>query len=69
MNFILAKKIITSPAGSAEFNLELAKMTGLSYGVIAVPKLILTIMGLWWFVHQLKKLTGLALEELFHEAK
>ncbi len=67
MNFVLARKIIVSPAGTEAFNLELAKMTGLSYGVIAVPKMILTALSLWWFIHHLKKLTGLSLDELFHE--
>ena len=40
MNYVLAKWIVTSPAGSAAFNEELGQMTLLSYPVIAIPSMI-----------------------------
>lgn len=41
MNYLLAKWIVTSPAGSAAFNEELGKITLLSYPVIAIPSTIM----------------------------
>lgn len=64
LNYILAIRIIVSRAGTEAFNQELAKMTMLSYVVIVLPKLLITVSGMWWFIHKLKKLTGLQLENI-----
>lgn len=64
LNYILAINIIVSPAGTEAFNKELAEMTWKSYIVIALPKFVISIFGLWWFIHQLKKLTGLNAGEI-----
>lgn len=37
MNYMLAKWIVTSPAGTSAFNEELGRMTLLSYPVSAIP--------------------------------
>jgi len=47
MNFILAKTIVTSPAGTEEFNNELGRMTILSYPVIAIPSMLM-MLGLFY---------------------
>ncbi|KKN24661.1 hypothetical protein LCGC14_0892650 [marine sediment metagenome] len=64
MNFILVKWLVTSPAGSAEFNEELGLLTLYSYPMIAIPSMIM--MGgifyyLWRTIHDL---TGLKLDEV-----
>jgi len=41
MNYILAKWVVTSPAGSTAFNEELGQMTLLSYPVIVIPSMIM----------------------------
>ena len=64
LNYILAINIIVSPAATEAFNKELAQMTLWSYFVIAIPKIILTMLCLWWFIYKLKKLTGLKASEM-----
>lgn len=64
MNYILAKWIVTSPAGSSAFNEELGRMTLVSYPMIAIPSMIM-MMGIFWFLWRtIHGLTGLALEEI-----
>ncbi len=64
LNFVLAKKIVVSPAGSDAFNEELGRMTLLSYPVIVIPSMIITVVALWLLFSGIEKLTGLSLEEL-----
>lgn len=65
LNFVLARVILQSPTGSIEFNQELAKMTALSYPVIVIPSMAVTMLALWRLVSGIKKMTGLTLEEVF----
>lgn len=65
LNFVLAVVILQSPAGTEEFNKELGKMTALSYPVIVVPCMIVTMFALWLLLSGIKKLTGLKLEDIF----
>ena len=65
MNYILAKWIVTSPAGSAAFNEELGRLTLVSYPMIVIPSTIMLMVilySLWRTIHQL---TALSLEEVF----
>lgn len=64
LNYILAINIIVSPAQTEAFNKELAEMTWKGHFVVAIPKLIISMLGIWWFVHRLKKLTGLNAGEI-----
>ena len=64
LNFILAKVIVTSPSGTEAFNVELGRLTALSYPVIALPSTIVMCVALWYLFAKLKKLTGLEFEEL-----
>jgi len=64
MNFILAKAIVTSDAGTEAFNEELGRMTLLSYPVIAIPSMIM-MMAIFYFIWRtVNRLTGLKLEEV-----
>jgi intracellular septation protein A len=65
MNYILAKWIVTSPAGSAAFNEELGQMTLLSYPVIAIPSTIMMMVILYFLWRTIHGMTGLSFEEIF----
>ena len=67
LNFTLAKVLIQSPSGTAQFNEELGKMTALSYPVIALPCTIIMFFAFWYIFSSLKKLTGLKMEDLLSE--
>lgn len=64
LNFTLAKLIIHSPSGTEAFNQELAKMTGLSWPVIALPSTLVMMLALWYLIHNVKKLTGLSFDDM-----
>ncbi len=64
LNFILAIVILKSPAGTEAFNQELGKMTALSFPVIMVPSMILSVLGLYYLINGVKKLTGLTLDDI-----
>lgn len=64
MNFILAKWIVISPAGSAAFNEELAWMTLLSYPVIVIPSMLLMMGILYYLWRTIHDMTGLSFEKI-----
>ena len=64
MNYILAKSVVTSPAGSVSFNEELGQMTLLSYPVIAIPSMLMMIGIFYYLWRTINGLTGLKLEEI-----
>lgn len=63
-NYILAKWIVSSPAGSAAFNEELGQMTLLSYPVIALPSTLMMFAILYYLWKTIHGLTGLGLESI-----
>lgn len=67
LNFVLAVVVLKSPTGSVEFNEELGKMAALSYPVIMVPCMIVTVITFWYLIAGIKKLTGLGFEEIFND--
>jgi len=67
MNYILAKWIVTSPAGSAAFNEELGRMTLLSYPVIAIPSMVMMLAIFYYLWRIIHGMTGLTLEEIIHQ--
>jgi len=69
LNFALARILLVSPAGTEAFNQELAKMTALSYPVIAIPSMSVAAIALWKLLAGIKKLTGLELEAVFNPPK
>jgi len=64
MNYVLARWIVTSPAGTEAFNEELGRLTLLSYPVIAVPSMVMMLALLFWLARGAKALTGLALADM-----
>lgn len=68
MNYILAKWVVTSPAGSAAFNEELGQMTLLSYPVIAIPSMLMMMAIFYYLWRTIHGLTGLSLEEILVSA-
>jgi hypothetical protein len=64
MNYSLATWIVTSPAGSAAFNEELARLTLLSYPVIAIPSMLMMLAIFYYLWRTIHSMTGLALEEI-----
>ncbi|MFK5915009.1 MAG: VC0807 family protein [Woeseiaceae bacterium] len=69
MNYILAKWIVNSPAGSAAFNEELGQMTLLSYPVIVIPSMLMLIGVFYYLWRTIHGMTGLTLDEILHEQK
>ncbi len=66
LNFVLAKIIMHSPAGTDAFNEEYSKMLGLSWPVIVLPSTIVMGFVIWYLFRSLKRLTGLTMEEMFN---
>ena len=64
MNYILARWVVTSPAGSEAFNEELGRMTLLSYPVIAIPSTIMMMAIMYYLWRVIHGMTGLKFEEI-----
>jgi hypothetical protein len=64
MNFILARYVVTSPAGTEAFNEELGRLTLLSYPIIALPSMAMMMGLIFWLTRNLKALTGLTMGDL-----
>ena len=69
MNYFLAKLIVSSPAGSTAFNEELGRLTLLSYPVIVLPSLIMTVGLVMYLSRAIRTLTGLSFEEALAQKK
>jgi hypothetical protein len=63
-NYLLARWVVTSPAGTEAFNQELGRLTLLSYPVIALPSMLMMMGLLFWLARSLKALTGLDLGDM-----
>jgi len=64
MNYILAKWLVTSPAGTPEFNEQLGKLTLYSYPMIALPSMIMMLGIFYYLWRTISDLTGLTLEDV-----
>lgn len=64
LNFTLARIILTSPAGTPEFNAELGRMNWLSWPVIVLPTMGMTLYALWKLLDGAEKLSGLSFDDL-----
>ncbi|MDP1900519.1 MAG: VC0807 family protein [Rubrivivax sp.] len=63
-NYVLARWVVHSPAGTEAFNEELGRLTLLSYPIIAVPSMIMMMALMFWLAHGAKALTGLTLGDM-----
>ncbi len=64
LNFVLASWIVVSEPGTVAYTEELGRLTLLSYPVIALPSMVVTICMVWYLLRGLRRLTGLPVEEL-----
>ena len=65
-NFLLARWVVVSPAGTEAFNQELGRLTLLSYPVIAIPSMIMMMGLMYWLARQAKTLSGLEIGDMLH---
>lgn len=76
LNFVIALFVFTEINPTLEegvrrqiLNEQVADMTWMGYVFIALPLTVITGFLLWWMLRQLKRWTGLTLEELVPQAK
>lgn len=69
MNYVIAKWIVVSPAGTEAFNAELGRMTLVSYPMIAIPSMLMMMAILFYLWRTIHGLTGLKMEEIVAAAK
>jgi len=67
LNFVLAKWIVVSPSGTEAFNSELGTMNLMSYPVIVLPCMVVTIFTLFYVIRNITRITGLKLEDIVHQ--
>jgi hypothetical protein len=58
LNFALARYVVHSPAGTAEFNSELGTMSLYSIPVVTIPVILASTASLWRLVTTIERLTG-----------
>jgi hypothetical protein len=58
LNYGLAVYTLKSPVGSTEFNVELGKMTALSFPVITLPASIIVLLATFYLFRSVARLTG-----------
>ncbi len=63
-NYLLARYVVHSPAGTEAFNEELGRLTLLSYPVIAIPSMLMMFGLMFWLARGARALTGLALGDM-----
>jgi hypothetical protein len=68
MNYVLARWVVTSQAGTEAFNQELGRLTLLSYPIIALPSMVMMIGLMFWLARGLKQLTGLELGDMMRSS-
>lgn len=67
MNFVLARWVVTSPAGTEAFNQELGRLTLLSYPVIALPSMVMMMALMWWLARGARELTGMPVMDMMRQ--
>ncbi len=63
-NYLLARWVVTSPAGTEAFNQELGRLTLLSYPIIAIPSMLMMMGLMFWLAREAKALTGMAMGDM-----
>ncbi len=66
LNFVLARIIITTMPDTPGFNEQLGRLTWVSYIVIALPSMSITMFALWRMFKGIAALTGLGVEDMVH---
>lgn len=68
-NYLLARHVVLSAAGTEAFNEELGRLTLLSYPVIAIPSMLMMMGLLYWLARQARQLTGLDIGDLLQQGR
>ena len=63
-NYLLARWVVVSPAGTEAFNQELGRLTLLSYPIIALPSMAMMMALIFWLARGARRLTGLELQQM-----
>ncbi|CAD5372974.1 MFS transporter [Rubrivivax sp. A210] len=66
-NYLLARWVVVSPAGTEAFNQELGRLTLLSYPIIAIPSMLMMMGLLYWLAREARTLTGLAIADMLQQ--
>lgn len=66
LNFVLARWLLTAPAGTEEFNSQLAKMQLWSWPVIVIPSTGMMMFALFGLFGGIRRLTGLQMDDILH---
>ena len=67
-NYVLARWVVHSPAGTEAFNQELGRLTLLSYPIIAIPSMVMMMGLFYWLARQARALTGLDMGDMLKGA-
>lgn len=67
LNYVLARMIVVSPAGTEAFNQEIGRMTALSFPVIVLPTMIILLGSIFYLFWRIKRLTGESIESFIRE--
>ena len=63
-NYVLARYVVSAPAGTEAFNEQLGRLTLLSYPVIAIPSMLMMMGLMFWLARGARQLTGLDLGDM-----
>lgn len=63
-NYVLARYVVSAPAGTEAFNEQLGRLTLMSYPIIAIPSMLMMMGLMFWLARGAKQLTGLDLGEM-----
>ena len=64
LNYGLARYLLQSPVGTPEFNAQLGRMNALSWPVIVLPSMVVTMFIFWKLMGGITRLTGLGHEAI-----
>jgi hypothetical protein len=67
LGFCLARNLLRGTPGTPEFNGQLGKMHLLSWPVIVLPMLVVSMYALWKLLQGIEALTGLDFDAIFHQ--
>jgi len=67
-NYVLARWVVVSQAGTEAFNQELGRLTLLSYPIIALPSMVMMMGLMFWLARGLRSLTGMDLGDMLRGA-
>lgn len=68
LNFVLAVVVLKSEPGTEAFNMELGRMTALSFPVIMLPSMLILAFSLWFLLRGVSKMTDIDFNDLIKGA-